>query len=589
MSAQKTHFLCPAPSLGAFPNLVSDLLSAKAVSLLLLVISILSVNLSAAASPDEIRLPKSRVRVDIVPGAPARSYAPTHGPSAKFIIFNEGSKKRSVKVSIDGSIRAERTVLVGAGERRQIFIAAPSNLSATHKFEAIVLETGEKEHTGSSYGSSDAYSLGRLGPLDFALNAEKPWNDFGSLESVVTDDWRSLSGYRAIVVPRSVLSETWKYRQVVLDWIVQGGVLLVAEESVERTGAPPTPIFPRAPLAEPLDEPLEGAFSRRIGLGLVAFIPVDEFALMDENFEERNKLLLDLSWAIAPGSLENDLKYQLKKMFGPDFVHVHWQLFVLLLLFSVLVGPVGWRVLVRKKRRPFVYLLLVMSCSALFSLSIFLADIFAQGINLKGSSQSVTFLDQRVDRELSLNEAAVWAPTSLNTSLTMRSDTATLIANSDSRNKISSATQTVRGESQFIENALSVREQTLVATRRIGEALGRLSVTQTNAELRIENHLGRGLHDVRLWYSGKLYQIPSLTKGETAVLRPTLSGSFPHAPSLQGLLVPKASHLLGQLAAGKLGTDRFIARADNGLLTLQLSNQNFQTLRESTHIIGGLL
>ena len=89
--------------------------------------------------------------------------------------------------------------------------------------------------------------IAQLGNLSFPLNVQQPLEHAGDLSAFMPDSWRGLAGFRAIIVPFESVQGQWSHRDLLRDYVIQGGTLLVATPA-EQLGQV-SPLFPDAPFA----------------------------------------------------------------------------------------------------------------------------------------------------------------------------------------------------------------------------------------------------------------------------------------------------------------------------------------------------
>jgi len=78
--------------------------------------------------------------------------------------------------------------------------------------------------------------------------------------------------------------------------------------------------------------------------------------------------------------------------------------------FGLMVGPLGWWYMVRKKQRGLFYYVLAPAVSLCVIVLIIVADVFYEGVRPRVSSAGVRLLDQRVQKVIETSQFGVYAP-----------------------------------------------------------------------------------------------------------------------------------------------------------------------------------
>jgi hypothetical protein len=269
-----------------------------------------------------------------------------------------------------------------------------------------------------------------------------------------------------------------------------------------------------------------------------------------------------------------------------------WGLFALLGAFSLLVGPAGWLVLVRRRGRPFAYLAAVMGAAAIFSGAVLVADYLKQGISAKGAALSLVIRDQRRDIELGLEHLAIYAPTGFGTTIETEADRAVMIPMTGYRmmSTPSSFAHETDGDRQRIEGLLPVRQRRMLASRWIRPMQGRILVRGEEGRLLVENHLGRNLDSLLVWHEKKIYRAEKIAAGATAGLAEIDEAEIEkHVPILPfDPLLDHARSLFDDVLQGRRGSNRFAGEFERTRRDTRMMEEPFEAVRHNKHLIAGV-
>jgi hypothetical protein len=541
---------------------------------------LLSPSGARAISEEAFSFPESGVSGDII-YEPNLGYDPLTSPRVKVRARNRSSQARSLVIGLKGIVSTTESALLPAGEERELFVVLPAE-EDSYYFTVTIDVPQTSEHIEKvSYRERNNYAFGRLGNIHFALNATAPWHDVGQLELLIDSAPQSLVGLRALVIDIDSLTPDWKYKDAVVDWLIQGGTLLLAvdPENPEHD----RDLFSGAAFAAPVTTTERGARMQPVGLGSVFYLPEGDFLALDQSFADRILACNICGWSSVSSSNQTSLTTWLPDLVGGP----SGGLLLLLLVFAVLVGPLGWRALVAKRGKPFLYLGLVTCCSIVFSGGIVLADKFVHGISTKGRMNSLSLLDQRHEKEFFHEEAVVWAPSSFSEPIVAPQDASLLLFHEAPKDRASGQKKVERG-SQVLENALPVRTHTMVVARDVAPPRGRLDVHLSGEQLIVENHLGRSLHQLEVRFEGRRYLARGVDPGAQLKLNPS-KDVVPTPPVVKGLLLPAYAKLVGRLSRGELGKNRFWATSEEPDRSLPLLGTNFRSVQAGRHVIAGLL
>ena len=316
------------------------------------------------------------------------------GADALFAIDESG---RSVEVERDHSYTP------WYGDHLPLYVSR--SLSAEGLRDQIV--EGAKTALSSSGASSRLGSnLQTARAADFA----DPW----------PADWRAYSVFAGVLIDARDLSDLPSgSRTALLDYAALGGSVLFVGADVlppEFTAGLLSDIL-RSGVPRTGTEALSGAALscdvRRCGLGFLATLPAS-VASPDRPPLDRDVLVFLLRrLEHSREMLKFDGTRLVPRETPPDISSPPVLLFLLILLvFSILAGPVAIRVLARRNRR--IHILWVLpAISAVFRLAIILSLLLFEGVRPTLGLHGAVVLDQRAGRAISHNTVSVYSPLTL--------------------------------------------------------------------------------------------------------------------------------------------------------------------------------
>lgn len=295
--------------------------------------------------------------------------------------------------------------------------------------------------------------------------AKVQWCDVPSLPA----DWRLLSGFDVVIVNADPADLEAAQRDALARYVAAGGHLVL-------TGIAGTPEGPLGRMLESLHVPVPAARELHGRHGFGRWL-----ALRDEN-PTRAKIDVEdwlHSWpfhgegpALPPYASGIPTAFR-ARLEIPGLGEIPVQLFFfLILLFAILVGPVSYVWLRRRRRLPWLVLTIPLA-GFLASSVILLYGFFSEGFGIRGSVRSFTLLDQRT------HEAATAAGRTLYAGLSPSAlvpGAGTLVAPPDAHTEESPITWDVDlGAGGRLDGAaLPSRTPTPFATLTVGRARERL-------------------------------------------------------------------------------------------------------------------
>jgi hypothetical protein len=517
-----------------------------------------------------------------------------YGPLTIGLAIRNRGGERSVRVQISGAVNTERTLRVPAHDQVRTFFYLPSRFeyySESADVRVTDLATGRAKELHADSRETREQGVARLGPLATALNVSSPWTFSGALDAHLPDDWRGLSGLRAIVVEHAYAQAHPPDWNVLTDWVAMGGTLIIATPQSELAEPAPwtasnTPA--RLAFAAPPIETASGVL-QRVGLGTIARVLPGELATFDGGFLARIGACTSCGWSVnssdvTPYSNGNSARARLKNaVHGPS-----WRLFALLSLFAFAVGPGGWIAFVSRRGRPLRYVAFTLGAALAASLIVVSNDLIENGIHARCAASSAIFVDQRTDTEIGIEDVAMYAPTRSGTGLRVPLAVHLLLPPSnDSRELLQVAFD---AEHMRVQSALPLRQRRVVAARWLQPARKRLEVQQSQGQLWVENQLGYDLSSLVLWHDGAVYHVSKLARGARA----QAAAISAHEATLRlpapatAPAVASAAALVRSLSAGDFGQNRFAATYAWAPAQSMLIAPETVPVPGSDHVIAGV-
>ncbi|MEY4575650.1 MAG: hypothetical protein RL701_353, partial [Pseudomonadota bacterium] len=371
-----------------------------------------------------------------------------------------------------------------------------------------------------------------------------------------------------VVVEQAQLQRWRTSFPVLKDWVVAGGLLIIATTQQEL--AQPSGFDLPLEFAQAARE-TEAGMTQHVGLGAIARVFPERLALLDSEF--RNKLGLGenhegqgAGYTLPAGYSDFEALSRTASERLAKAVHTQVGLqFSLLTCFALLVGPFGYLYFVRRKARPLRYVGFVASAAVCFSLAVIVADVFANGVHVKASLRSAILIDQRVDRELGFEDAALFDPTGFGVELQPLAAGQWLLPLHSTSEPSTGLVLEPTGERMRIRHAVPPREPRWLGVRWLGRASGRLIVAADGGHgIAVENQLGRELRSLTVVHDGVLYTAGALARGQRVQLQPYAESEHEHwtaPPVPESPLLTPARALIAALQAGALSERHYVAQA----------------------------
>jgi hypothetical protein len=499
--------------------------------------------------------------------------------------------ERSVRIELEGDASTERTLRVPAGETRRIFLYLPSwdSWTDTHaQLRVRDLNSGWSGAFSVDGPFERGLTIARLGPLTAAMNLADPWSLVGALDAHLPDHWQGLAGLHAIAIEQGWAESQPLDWRVLLDWVAMGGALLVATEPDQLARTPPW--ASQLPFAETVEKSSALGVVQRVGLGAIARLPPKQLASIGARFLETLGTCRACADSPDHDPLQELGSQRAAERLGELIRPPGWTILALLSTFVVLVGPVGFALFLRRRPRPFAYIVFAALTGSTFSVTVFAADVLENGLRTKCASSSLRLIDQLQRRELGFEDVSLYAPLNVGQQLAVTRGAQLLLPSSLYGPRHDPIEIQSSGSRDRMARVIPVRQASEVAARWLAPFAGQLIVTEAEGGVWAENQLGRALRDLLVWHGGDSYYAATLSKGARVRLQPLAAGAVQrHLPQLASGGVEKhAQSLFDEITGGRRGRQRFVAAYDWSPEELQLGLQGVLTSKPGQHWIAGV-
>jgi hypothetical protein len=427
-----------------------------------------------------------------------------------FEFTNDGADRMiRVEVSADGNWSGVFSVPGGKTSRGFIYLPCTSYMTS-NDIVFYDLETGEelKRTRGPASrggrGSRDVFIL-------TVAEGDPPQvaNDFCTSSDVrfgtvsperLPDSWIGLTGVDALIVPHETWASSVMKIEPTLDWIVMGGNCLIVDVPGEAREAVIRDLESKGALAR-----VTNLYQGGVGMGAVLKMGAGEV-----RFIERETLLESDYYVGPPCTARNysagkgsPRRPELNQLEGPPFLPVLF----FLLVFSVLVGPVGWWYAVGRKGQPLIYFVLAPSLSACVVVIIIAVDFLNQGVTPRAALIATEVIDQTTQRRITLSQFALYFPFSIGRSLEGDFNELPhfLSVQNNSRAGYNlrglTAAPTEKGM-KYGGTALPARRTSWYAREKIRPERRRLLIWKEEGKILVENHLGMAIRHLLLCCDG---------------------------------------------------------------------------------------
>lgn len=325
---------------------------------------------------------------------------------------------------------------VPAGETRRVEVLVPFTVEMPNNVTVMASLGSERAWISGAAGASDARSgvraillcseatpaAGDVEQWEFAVSTEaamgaspgSPYPGDVNLALARRDELSALpAAYSCLDLVVIDTASPWPGERefaAIAAWMRSGGDVLILGPNAQRLAAAQPALAawmePRFEIADgaALREPTSARRSYRAALGRLSIAEGDEFfpgaepAWVHELLNSRSLAKPAGSHSRAPSMLA---QLQLAQLPYRVFA-------VLLIAFAVLIGPVNFLV-VSKRKRPVLLLFTIPAISAAVTVLLLVYGILYQGLDVKTSSWSTTVLDQRAHTASTIERRQLYA------------------------------------------------------------------------------------------------------------------------------------------------------------------------------------
>lgn len=336
-----------------------------------------------------------------------------------------------------------------------------------------------------------------------------------------SDRWLAYTRYDAVTLTREDLDELSRgpetsqaIRQALWQYVEAGGVLVVLGPG--KVDLPPNRF------GDPVE--IDGMRLHSVGFGLCVVSPdrdsarwsEDRWAALHRAFSQSGQ-----PWRGSGGLVQNNTTFPVIDDFGVPLRG----LFVLMIVFAVVIGPVNLAVLTRRKRRIWL-LWTVPVLSLLFCGVVFGYMIVAEGWSGHARVAGLTLLDESARRATTLGKAAFYSPVTPADGLRFSEDTEVQIPGDEHPAFTSGCVLDWTGEQHLSRGWVTARVPSHFLLRK-SQALRRERLNlhrEADGTLSVTNALGVDIQSLTLAdENGQVYRSGPLAAGARGKLDPATS------------------------------------------------------------------
>ncbi len=209
-----------------------------------------------------------------------------------------------------------------------------------------------------------------------------------------------------------------------------------------------------------------------------------------------------------------------------------WPLLAFLVVFAVIVGPLGWWYMVSRKGMGLLYYILAPAVSLVFILLVVAVDVLHEGVRPRASCRVASFVDQQAGMSLHSGVCGVYAPFGAGTALRVPNSgllhwfgptTEAESARRRPHRVIPSCKVNYSGGGSTWRGQVPARQEVWFGMEEVKTERRRLLFDREEGTLNVENHLGCALADVVLHAGGEYYHIEALPEGARREAEPLAS------------------------------------------------------------------
>ncbi|MGK0289957.1 MAG: hypothetical protein ACI86H_001412 [bacterium] len=522
--------------------------------------------------------------------------------TTKIKVENKGIKRR-LMIHVTGSADLKKEIRVPSKETQSFFFHIPTSTSyANPRLNIIDLDTGvSKQVWVRVYRKYKRFLYAKLGHISTNIHVPRSkWQDFGVINTKdLPNQWHAIAGINVLVTQANILEGNHLWKKTILDWISMGGRLYVLTPSKNSSKFTPEKIFNKIPF---LPKKQTGRFSpfretKRFPIGNGELIITDSTYPIKEDlkYPYRRGMTAKKPLSTSIYRLRRYVKKVLVEVGEPPAV----LLFVLLTIFAVLVGPVAWRIFVKKKNQPFRYIGIVISSSLLVSCAIFLVDLLAEGITPKVLVHSLQVVDLKSETEIRSDLNFIYRTSSLS-GAEIRVPNQSVYVNYLSRSRSNQGALSIKTDPvwKWLTGSIPVRQRTLIGTHSIHTLKRKLVITKEGNSLVVENHLGRDLKKLVIHHDWEVFSFKNLKKGTRAKAEKEtvrrgrdsrLSQHFFLGSKNKSQQLSHTSHQLAKkIVHGNMGSRYFYGQFDSIDKENFILSQSYRELDEGKYEIVGV-
>jgi len=462
---------------------------------------------------------------------------------------NDGPERRVTVELTGGSADVQgEFVLPGQAESRHwLYVPMVGSYTNLDRVRIVDAESGSTLKTqqislgvnvaGAGYGSyGGGSSSGEAILLDVSgLSFDTEVWEPNPLAKVTTtpeempDDWRAYTGLHAVVITQAHWASPRMPRGALTDWAAMGGLLIIVDASDQQQATLRAELAKTVPFYEP-NRAVSGGRSgdkRResVGRGAIAFVRRGELrarsflsGAVGQPVESVPRNTVDAS----------QLKLTLSKL--PPFGITLF----FLIIFSALIGPVGWWYVVGKRKQALVYYVLAPCVSICFVVIVVSLDFLKQGVTPRTACIATEFIDHRVQKRVTTSKFTVFCPFTLGNRLAGATGELPLFLGGGteeydhysgmhrSSRSMDSTHVSVQRDGDAVlyrGSVLPARTETHFAFAGIRQERRRLDVQLEGNDIVVENHLGMDLHELVILHEGSYAMVDTLANGARATAR----------------------------------------------------------------------
>jgi hypothetical protein len=325
------------------------------------------------------------------------------------------------------------------------------------------------------------------------------------------ESWIGLTAVDLLIVPHETWASAGMKIDAVVDWIAMGGVCLIVDAPEEAQWAIARTLEEKGPFVRVEDKGpgnTQAVLSVNMGAGQIRFI-------------ERATLLQSAYFTGRPSAARNlpgtgsPRRPTLDQLKGPPFFPVLF----FLLVFSVLVGPVGWWYAVGKKGQPLIYFGLAPLLSLGVVLIVMAVDFLNQGVRPRAACITAELIDQTTQRRITLSQFALYFPFVIGQSLEGDFNELPHFLSVQSDSRIGYSLQGLKAAPArqgmvYGGSALPARRTSWYAREKIHPERRRLIAWKENGRIHVENHLGTPLERLVVCCEGSYAVLDRVDEGE---------------------------------------------------------------------------